>query len=140
MILNVKMEDKSAEVMERFNQCLLSFLEEGAAEIESAAIANTPVGETEALKGGWDHQINMGKGEAVIGNDAEHAIWLERGTGEYAINGDGRKGGWAYTDANGDTHFTYGNQPHRMLENAWNEKIDGVMNTLLPAKFGVMNG
>ena len=35
------------------------------------------------------------------------------GTGEYALNGDGRKGGWVYKDDKGEFHFTFGKTPLR---------------------------
>lgn len=122
----------------KFEQCLYNYLEQGAAEIESAAIQNTPIGDTYKLRSSWRHEV--GEREAKIGNDAEHSIWLEMGTGEYAINGDGRKGEWSYRDANGVWHTTTGNKPHRMLENAWNEKIRLVKDVILPAAFKEMSG
>ena len=32
--------------------------------------------------------------KVTIGNPNENALWEERGTGEYALYGKGRKGGW----------------------------------------------
>ena len=42
----------------------------------------------------WTYQVDESKLEATIGNPMENAIWEEFGTGEYALNGDGRKGKW----------------------------------------------
>lgn len=36
-------------------------------------------------------------------------------TGEYAHEGNGRKGGWYYEDENGEGHFTHGKTPSRAL-------------------------
>jgi hypothetical protein len=52
----------------------------------------------------------------------ENAIWEEFGTGEYALEGNGRKGGWCYVDKDGKGHFTYGKKPNRALFNA-HEKL-----------------
>jgi len=40
-------------------------------------------------------------------------------TGEHALHGDGRKGGWAYKDAKGDWHFTHGKKPSRAFFKAY---------------------
>lgn len=40
-------------------------------------------------------------------------------TGEHALNGDGRKGGWYYVDAKGDGHYTRGKKPSRALYKAF---------------------
>ena len=56
---------------------------------------------------------------AYIGSNYENAIWEEFGTGEYALEGNGRRGGWHYEDDNGDWHFTYGKTPNRALWNAY---------------------
>lgn len=35
---------------------------------------------------------------ATVGNPLQNAIWEEFGTGEYALEGDGRKTPWRYKD------------------------------------------
>lgn len=64
---------------------------------------------------------------ATIGNPEENAIWEELGTGEYALEGKGRKGGWFYKDEKGEGHFTYGKKPMRMLHNAFVTKKNTVI-------------
>ena len=49
----------------------------------------------------------------------ENAIWNEYGTGEYALEGNGRKGGWSYKDDHGDWHHTFGKQPERTFDKAY---------------------
>ena len=46
-----------------------------------------------------------------IGPETDYAVYLEYGTGEYAENRQGRKGGWRYKDAKGNWHFTLGARP-----------------------------
>lgn len=53
--------------------------------------------------------------EVKVGSPLENAIWEELGTGEYALEGNGRKGGWYYEDENGKGHFTHGKTPSRAL-------------------------
>ena len=46
---------------------------------------------------------------SIIGNSAGHAPYIEFGTGEYAENGKGRKGGWVYKDPKTNkVWFTFG--------------------------------
>ena len=49
-------------------------------------------------------------------------------TGEYAANGDGRKGGWRYKDDSGDWHFTRGKKPNRTLMRAFTAKKSAIIN------------
>lgn len=114
----IQFKDYSIQVADALEDAALQFLEEAVSELQSQAEDNTPV-DTGQLKGSWDHKVNAGKKEAVVGNTAEHSIWIEMGTGEFALEGNGRRGGWAYYDDNGKRHFTYGNEPRRMLWNAF---------------------
>lgn len=83
--------DNSAAVKYSIENITQSALEEIACEIESRAIMNTRVA-TGNTKDKWSHKTLELK--AIIGNTEENAIWEEFGTGEYALNGNGRKGKW----------------------------------------------
>lgn len=124
---NVEFEDFSLQVQEALDDAALRFLEEAASEIESQARRNSRV-DTGQLKGSWNHIIDENKMEATIGSSLENAIWEEFGTGEYAVNGDGRKGGWFYEDENGDGHFTHGKTPNRTLQRAFEGKKGKIVN------------
>ena len=54
-----------------------------------------------------------------VGSNIENAIWEEFGTGEYALHGDGRKGGWVYQAPKGEFYFTKGKTPNRPMHNAF---------------------
>ena len=46
--------------------------------------------------------------------------WEEFGTGEYALHGDGRKGGWVYkSKKDGKFYHTYGKTPRQPLTKAF---------------------
>lgn len=77
--------------------------------------------------------MDEGNLEVKIGSPLENAIWEEFGTGEYALNGDGRKGGWFYVDEFGVGHFTHGKKPTRALWNAFNS-MKQVVNTIIENK------
>lgn len=117
----VQFENYSIKVKDATKDAALQFLEEAASEIQTAAENNTPV-DTGQLKGSWAHKVDGSAMEATIGNPLEYAIYQELGTGEYALEGNGRKGGWVYEDKKGERHFTLGNKPRRMLHKAFTAK------------------
>lgn len=68
-------------------------------------------------KDSFDYNLTADNGDKAvkIGSPLENAIWEEFGTGEYALEGNGRKGGWYYEDEKGEEHFTRGKTPSRAL-------------------------
>ena len=96
MSTQVKFESNKIEVLGKINDAVNIWLEEASGEIESQAKRKTPVGKVNGsnTKQNWKHKVDDNAHEAVVGNMLETAIWLELGTGNYALNGDGRKGGW----------------------------------------------
>ena len=117
----VEFEDFSIQVKNAIEEKALKFLEEAASEVESQARRNSRV-DTGQLKGSWTHVVDESAQKATIGSPLENAIWEEFGTGEYALHGDGRKGGWYYVDDVGDGHFTHGKTPNRTLQRAFDQK------------------
>lgn len=123
--------DYSEEVFGEINDRLSAALEEAAGELESQVKRNTRV-DTGKTKNSWRHKTK--DLTAHVGSDYENAIWEEFGTGDYALNGDGRKGGWLYEDAEGVGHFTHGKKPTRAFWNAYNtlksDIIEHIRNSL----------
>ena len=117
---DIKYNDHTIEVQNAMSACIMRALEETAGELESQVKRNTAV-DTGQLKGSWTHRITSSsdKSQATIGSPLQNAIWEEFGTGDYALNGNGRKGGWFYVDAKGDGHFTHGKRPRRAFWNAY---------------------
>lgn len=74
--------------------------------------------DTGNLRGSITHKVDELELSCRIGTNVEYAPYLEFGTGEFAENGKGRKGGWFFTDAEGKTHFTLGNKPQPFLRPA----------------------
>lgn len=119
---NVKFNDYSIEVKEAIAELAYRAVEESCGELESQVKQNTVV-DTGQTKNAWTHKVagSMMAGEFVgtVGNPMENSIWEEFGTGEYALNGDGRKGGWSYRDETGVWHHTYGKHPRRPFYKAY---------------------
>lgn len=62
-----------------------------------------------------------------IGSKSMNAVYEEFGTGEFAENKDGRKGGWVYyNEKDGKFYFTYGKSPNKPLRRAVSEKKDNL--------------
>lgn len=116
----IKFNDFSIEVIAAIEKLAQSSLEEVAGELESQIKRNTAV-KTGQTKNSWSHRVTKSGNEhiATIGSTMENAIWEEFGTGEYALNGNGRKGGWFYKDEDGNGHFTHGKHPRRPAFNAY---------------------
>ena len=116
----VEFKDNRVEVKAKLNDASVVWLIEAAGEIESQTKRNTRV-DSGQTKGSWQNVVDEEKLEAVVGSTIENAIWEEFGTGEHALNGDGRKGGWFYTDKEGNSVFTRGKKPNRALWNAFSD-------------------
>ena len=113
--------DHTEQVKSVIAELAMSSLEEAAGELESQVKRNTVV-DTGKTKNSWQHRVTQtGEDyEAKVGSDYENSIWEEFGTGEYALNGDGRKGGWAYEDPKtGETIWTRGKRPRRPFHHAY---------------------
>lgn len=119
---DVKLFDYTVEVQEAMAELAYRALEEASGELESQVKRNTAV-DTGQTKNSWTHRVTgsmtAGEYKAVVGSPMENAIWEEFGTGEYALNGDGRKGGWFYEDEEGVGHFTHGKHPRRPFHKAY---------------------
>lgn len=90
-------EDFTGEISKEIETIVLNWLEEASSELESQTIMKTGTGSYyREIASRWTHMVDKNKYEAIIGNPLENALWVEYGTGEYALNGDGRKGYWVF--------------------------------------------
>lgn len=130
---DVIFEDFTIEVEGAIDDKINAVLEECAGELESQVTRNTRE-DTGKTKNSWKHHVDDDTHTATIGSNYENAIWEEFGTGEHALKGNGRKGGWAYKDAKGDWHYTHGKKPSRAFWNAFvalkNKIIAHIQNAL----------
>ena len=114
-------EDNTVEIKKIASDAIEAALLEAAAEIVSQTARNTRV-KTGKTKGSWAADVRQTSDgyKATIGSPEENAIWEEFGTGDYALNGDGRKGGWAYEDPKtGEEIWTHGKKPSRAFLKAF---------------------
>lgn len=118
----IKFIDHTEEVKGVIAEIAFAALEEAAGELESQVKRNTKV-DTGQTKNSWTHRVTgsmmAGEFKASVGSPLQNAIWEEFGTGDYALHGDGRKGGWFYEDEEGIGHFTHGKKPRRPFWKAY---------------------
>lgn len=93
----IKFTDNSVVVKGALDDAITAYLYEASGEIISQTVRNTPGGHWYTQqKDAWQYNVDESKHESVIGNPLESTLWTEFGTGEHALNGDGRKGYWVY--------------------------------------------
>ena len=100
---NVEFSDFRVKVKGALNDAVTAYLYEAAGELEAQTIRNTRQGKKYRGKQAtslWKHSVDEAVKVAKVGSPDEAAYWEEFGTGEYALNGDGRKGWWVYVEGN----------------------------------------
>ena len=132
--MSVEFKDYSIKVKKFMDTVGMEVLDEVGGEMKSQVIKNTAV-DTGQLKGSWTYVVQQSDDTQTVsvGSPLENAIWEELGTGEYALNGDGRKGGWAYVDKHGVRQFTYGKHPRRALYHAYTSLKNGMIKRIQDA-------
>lgn len=124
---DVEFKDNSIEVKRVIEGKIGKFLVEASSLIVSQVAKNTRV-RTGQLKNSWKANVNESQKEATMGTELENSIWEEFGTGEHALNGDGRKTAWWYKDKiTGKWHKTKGKKPTRAFYKAYLSTKDSII-------------
>ena len=89
----VEFTNNSMQIKKALREKAIAFLEEAAGEVQTA-VHNASRVDTGETRGSYTYVVDESALEATVGAPEENAIWEEFGTGEYALHGDGRKGGW----------------------------------------------
>lgn len=140
MAKGMKFEDYSKEVKKRLAGVSEEAMEATALFIETQAKSLAPVSSGE-LRDKIDHTVKRGDDGVVIGkvgSPLDYAVYVEYGTGEFAENGNGRKGGWVYQDPSGEWFFTWGQDPQPFLRPAFRrnrKQIEQIIGGKYRAKF-----
>jgi HK97 gp10 family phage protein len=97
--------------------------------LEGAAKLLAPVGLSGELRNKISHRVYARGEEAgvAVGTDIEYGIYVEKGTGIYAVDGNGRKTPWIYYDPlSGEYHWTQGMKPQPFLEPAAMKNLEQI--------------
>lgn len=130
--MSVKFTDNSVKVRNNLESAVQSFLYEAGGELQAQIIRNSRT-DTGQTKGSYKYKVIKDSNEMTVyvGSDYENAIWEEFGTGEYALNGDGRKGKWVYQSKKDDNFYTTtGKKPNRPMYKAFNSLKSKLKNRL----------
>jgi len=113
----IEFTDNSAIVKAAIDDAIIDFLEEAGGELEAQAKRNQDKrSDTGDTMNAWTHVLNKSKGECVVGNPKQNAIWEEFGTGEYAVKGNGRKGYWVYVKNSDETGYQSNGKQYTLAE------------------------
>jgi HK97 gp10 family phage protein len=136
----VQFKDNSRQVKQQLAQVSEEAMEAALLVIEAQAKALTPVA-TGQLQDTLDHRIEKNKDAEIIGrvgSPLDYAPYVEFGTGEFAENGAGRKGGWVYKDPSGEWFFTWGQEPQPFLRPAFRrckKQVEQIVGVKLKSRF-----
>ncbi len=137
----IEYTNNCAKVKAALSDGVRAFLYEAGGELQNQTMRNSRV-DTGQTRGSYQYRVEEGSQESTVhvGSDLENAIWEEFGTGEYALHGDGRKGGWIYkSPKNGEFYRTKGKTPNRPLYQAFHtlrEKLKRRLAEVLQSKLG----
>ena len=125
----MKFVDNSKAAKRELERAAIRGLTKAAMLVESQAVLLVPVN-TGGLRGSIGYQVNESELVAYVGTNCEYAIYVEFGVGEFAENGNGRKGGWLYKTPNGEVRFTYGMPPQPYLRPAFRKNQKAIRDIL----------
>lgn len=112
--------DNSRAGKEAIRKATVEWLMQACMMVEGFAVSMVAVN-TGNLKQSISYQVDERELAGYVGASAEYAVYVEFGTGEFAENGQGRKGGWFYKDPKGEWSFTYGMDPQPFLRPAFRQ-------------------
>lgn len=127
-------KDNSMEGKERLKKAAAKWLLQACILVEGQAVLLAPVA-TSRLKQSIDYIVDDDELVGYVVTNVDYAIYVEFGTGEFAENGNGRKGGWMYKDPSGEWFFTWGIEPQPYLRPAFRQ-TKGQIEALAKSIFG----
>ena len=121
--------DNTGKAIKSIVKALETAMEKACLIVETQAKTLAPV-DKGGLRQSIGHNVekNASSVTGSVGRNLKYAIYQEFGTGEFAENGRGRKGGWVYKAPDGKFYYTKGAKPTRFLRNAFKEKKSTVEN------------
>src|SRR5699024_3637095 len=114
----MEFKDHSQDGKDAIQRATIKWRFEASMLVEGRAVALAPV-QTARLRNSIDYVVDENELIGYVGSPVEYAVFLELGTGEFASNGLGRKGGWVYQDPSGEWFFTWGQEPQPYLRPAF---------------------
>lgn len=109
-------EDNSGRINKALRQIGVTGMTKAASMVEDTIKPLVPV-DTGALRDHITHTVTANGSEVIgkVGTPHKYGPFVEFGTGEFAENGAGRKGGWTYQAPDGSWVHTYGSPAQPFL-------------------------
>jgi HK97 gp10 family phage protein len=128
---NFEFEDNSEEAKKQLKNANEAGMLAALLLAEASGKALAPV-DGGQLRDTLDHEIETNGTEVTgkMGSPLDYAIYPEFGTGEFAENGAGRKGGWSYQDEEGNWRHTKGQLPQPYLRPAFRNNRQRIIDEL----------
>ena len=126
MMSNFK--DNSDKVIRELQDAVYKGVTKASEIVETQAKLNAPV-DTGKLGQSINNHVEGARTNTItgyIGTNTEYAIYVEKGTGEFATNGLGRKTPWTYQKPNGEWVTTTGQKPQPFLEPAFKDNVNNI--------------
>lgn len=98
--MSVEFVDNSVKCKNMIGGSCVAWLYEACGELEAQVKRNSKR-VTGGTAGSFGYMVDETSMNGYVGSNMENAIWEEFGTGEYALDGNGRKGGWWIKVGNG---------------------------------------
>lgn len=133
----LKFVDNSDKVKKSLREVELMALEKMGLMVVGSAKRNARK-DTTRMANNVNHEVSESNLTVRVGSPDDYAVYNEFGTGEFAENGSGRKGGWSYKTPDGKWHHTKGMKPKPFLRPAFrlNKKnIQAILKDDLGRKF-----
>lgn len=132
MSFEIKIIDNFDGALEKLEKNLAAANEAVGLAMEAHVVEGAPVGTpaSTSIKNYHGGSLRKSITHKVIGNTvfvgtnmkapngAPYPIYVEKGTGIYAEDGNGRKSPWVWEDKNGKFHYTRGIKPTHFMRNA----------------------
>lgn len=136
-----KFQDNSKKVKAEMAKVSEKGVEAALLMIEAAAKSGAKV-DTGDLRDSINHRVKASAtgAEGSVGTPLKYGVYVEYGTGEYAENGAGRKGGWIYKDPEGNWHYTNGSHAQPFLRPAFRQNTKKIKDILGKAYGASFNG
>lgn len=129
--MTIEFQDNSKKAKAEIAKVSQKGMEAALLMLEASIKAGAPVSSGH-LRDHIDHKTTVSgtKVTGQVGSPDMYAVYVEYGTGEFAENGSGRKGGWNYQDPSGEWFFTWGQEPQKFMRNGFRQNKNKVKEVL----------
>lgn len=135
MGISLTVNDRSPQFLKELERKQVRFVTEGGAIIQSEQRSRAPKDSGDLINTIQSETFTVdGKAVSETGPTAYYAVYVEKGTGVFAVDGDGRKTPWSYQSSNGDWYTTSGAKAQPFAEpgaQAAQPKIDRLAGKIL---------